>query len=154
MIHVECKADRALVLFLTSLSGRQVIHENKGKYELCKRLSSDTDARGLIDEDPGRVQPTYLGRMSVSQDLEERGIRVLTDTARSNTIFVLRPRLEEWVLAAATESGLDPTEHGLPNRASTLHNIVNANLDKFDRLLSALKSAGSERLGTLSRLLS
>jgi hypothetical protein len=63
-------------------------------------------------------------------------------------------RLEEWILAAANEAGLDVRAYGLPRTPRQLHGAINTNLDKFERLLHVLGFRPSPRLKTLGELLS
>jgi hypothetical protein len=56
-------------------------------------------------------------------------------------------------LAGASEQEIDPGRHGLPDRASSLHRIINSRISNFERLLEALKDAGSPRLREFARLL-
>ena len=153
MIYVECKPDEALVRHVTGLPRRQVVHEFKGKYEVCKRVSAQADSRALIDEDPGSFPPAYLGRMTLSDDSPELGLKVYRDSRKSNTVVVLCPKLEDWILDAARAVGLNVRDYGLPSRPRELHGVVNANLQKFERLLNALETTPSPRLKTLRQLL-
>jgi hypothetical protein len=66
---------------------------------------------------------------------------------------MLCPRLEDWMLRTAREVGIDVRDYGLPHDAKRLHSEININLDKFEKLLEALKSKGSERLKALRSLL-
>lgn len=152
-MFVECNADEALVRYLTGLPRRQITHELKGKFEICIRLSNLRDEIGMVDEDPGNIQPPYLGRIRISENLESHGIRVLVDDSRNNKLVVLRPKLEDWILRAARDSGLRMENYGLPDRASTLHREINGKLDNLSRLLGDLNDAGSPRLHMLKDLL-
>ena len=155
MIFVECKPDAKLVRRLTSLPKRQVVH-HKGKYELCKRLEARHNTVGVIDEDPtAAAQPSYLAKLALSEEFEQAGINVFADPARDNRLVVLRPKLEDWVLAAAQECDLDVRnkEIALPNNARRLHRVINANLQKFERLLDALETRNAPRLKALQQLL-
>jgi hypothetical protein len=61
-------------------------------------------------------------------------------------------RLEEWILAAANEAGLDVRAYGLPRTPRQLHGAINTNLDKFERLYYMCWASGplrdSRRLGS------
>jgi hypothetical protein len=92
--------------------------------------------------------------MVVARKLPEQGLLLLADMARDNRLVVLRPRLEEWILAAANEAGLDVRAYGLPRTPRQLHGAINTNLDKFERLLHVLGARLSPRLKTLGELLS
>ena len=140
MIYVECKADEALVRTLTGLPRREVIHELKGKPEVVNQVRSRSNTRGLVDEDPQQLQPPYLERMRIVQYMPERGLRVLGDGARGNHLVVLCPRLEEWIVRAAREAGVDLGRYGLPNNPLELHKVINVNLTRFGGLVAALLS--------------
>ena len=150
MIYVECKPDALLVGALTNLPKREIVHELKAKYEILGRISRGSHLRAMIDEDPGANQPAYLRRMRVLQDLPESGLRLLGDEA-SNRVIVLRPRLEEWVIRAARETGLDMDRYGLPSEGRKLHQVINVDLRKFERVIDDLNR--SPRLRALAGML-
>ena len=104
MFYVECKPDGILVGLIAALPKRQVIHEIKGKYEIAKRLSEAQGAKGLLDQDPNSIQPAYLSRLNLEQDLPQSGLKVLHDSTRDNYVILLCPRLEEWIALAAREA--------------------------------------------------
>ena len=151
MIYVECKPDLALVKSLTNVTRRGITHEFKGKGEICNRLRQQTNCKGLIDEDPSSGQPRYVKEARLENDLSEHEIKVLHDNTNNNYIIVLCPRLEEWVLKAAREAGIDVRKYNLSNDAAKLHREINLSLDKFEDLLDDLKITG--RLKALKNLL-
>ena len=153
MIYVECKPDDLLVRHLTGLPKRQVAHEIQGKGEICNRLIRGKDLVAMVDEDPGATQPTYLARLPLGSETTEFGLKLYLDNSRNNRIVVLYPRLEEWLIRAAGDSGLSMNTYGLPNRANTLHSVINLDERKIQRLLSDLDHAQSPRLRELGRLL-
>ena len=130
MIYVECKPDATLVLRLTGLRRRQVVHELKGKAEICKKISQRRDSKALLDEDPGNIQPTYLQMIRLSRDMREHGIKIYRDESRGNQVFVLCPTLEEWILAAARSASIDVTKYSLPTTQSRLHRVIRGILKK------------------------
>lgn len=147
---MECKADFALVLSIANIPKREVQHESC-KGEVCNRLAKRSRSTGVIDEDPSATQPGYLKRAMVKSDLTAHGLKVLYDGSNHNTVIVLRPRLEDWVLRAAREAGIDVKKYGLPEDAAPLHRHINIRLEKFTELLTDLKSC--ERLQALAMLL-
>lgn len=152
MIYVECKPDEILVRAVTGLPARQVIHELKGKYGVAAQLRKRNSARGMLDEDPGADQPSYLGGLQIvqDQDLPAQGLRLLRHAARDNLVIVLRPKLEDWVLRAAREAQVDVSNYNLPTDARNLHSQINHGLDRFQRLVEALQEA--PRIQSLRRL--
>lgn len=150
MIFVECKADEVLVRTLTGLPRREVIHELKGKPEVVKKVSEHNGSKGMVDEDPQATQPRYLKLMEVVRDLDQRGLRLLGD-ARDNRIVLLRPRLEDWVKRAAQDAGVPLADYSLPDDPERLHQVINVDLRKFERLANAL--TGCDRFTALRDLL-
>ena len=153
MIYVECKPDGVLVRQVTGLPGKQVVHEIKGKGEVCNRLTKTRDAVGMVDEDPGKTQPTYMSQISLRRDFANLGLKLYLDRSRNNRLVVLRPRLEEWLLRAAADLGLSMRDYGLPERAKRLHSVINHDGRKIERLLTDLADLESPRLLELGRLL-
>ena len=100
MIYVECKPDQLLVQMLTSWPNREIIHEND-KYKVMKTLRRQRNGRAMVDEDPNSIPPAYLSKMQVSQEISNRGLRVLLDDSRGNRVVVLCPKLEDWIIRGA-----------------------------------------------------
>mgnify|MGYP000307963816 CR=1 FL=1 len=137
MIYTECKHDSSLMLTL-GIPKRQIIHL-QGKPEVCKQLEKRERFLGLIDEDPFSVQPSYLKRLAVKEDLPNYGLKILKDITKHNVLIILSPRLEGWILKAAKEAGIDITRYNLPNSEEKLHEEINSDLRKLERFLDDLK---------------
>ena len=152
MIYVECKPDEALVRRLTGLGKRSVRHES-GKGQVFNRLEKQRNSRALVDEDPGKPQHSYFATMSLARDLPGAGLKVFTDRSKGHRVVLLCPRLEDWIVAAASEAGLDAREHSLLNDPKRLHSVINTNLSRFEALLDALQAVSSQRLNALRTLL-
>ena len=155
MLYLECNADLTLVRALTRLPPREIAHERKGKGEILKLLARRSDCRAMLDEDPGQDTPAYLARLSAAADYDRLGLRVYADTPRRNRVILLRPRLEEWLLRAAAEAGLNVggRRYNLPDNATRLHQEINLDLRKLERLLTDLIAADAPRLSQLRSLL-
>ena len=153
MIFVECKPDAALARHVTGLRGKNVISEANSKGGVCNKLERGNNHVGLVDEDPGAEPPNYMRPLRLVSSRVDLGLQMYDDTRRNNRIIVLRPRFEEWVLRAASDASLRMGDYGLPNRASSLHRVVNADERKLQRLLDDLSAADSPRLNELRRLL-
>lgn len=137
MIYTECKPDSSLVRIL-GIPKKQIIHLG-GKPEVCKQLEKREEWKGLVDEDPFSVQPSYLKKLPVKEDLPTYGLKILSDNSKNNDLIVLRPRLEEWVLKATEEAGIDIKRYNLPDDGDQLHKVINLDLRKFERLVNDLK---------------
>jgi hypothetical protein len=66
--------------------------------------------------------------------------------------LVLCPELEEWIIAASREAGIEMADFDLPNDPEKLREIINLNIDKFEKLIDALKGK-SKRIAELERCL-
>lgn len=135
--YTECKPDSALVRTL-GIHKKEIIHLG-GKPNVCKQLEKRENCRGLIDEDPFSVQPPYLKKLQVNEDLSGYGLKILNDNHRNNDLILLCPRLEEWVLEAAKEADIDIQKYNLPDDGERLHKEISLNIDKFEKLIIDLK---------------
>ena len=137
MIYTECKPDSALVRTL-GIPKKHIIHQ-QGKPAVCKQLAKREKWKGLVEEDPFSVQPPYLKKLRVMEDLSHYGLRILNDTSKNNVLIILCPRLEEWVLEAAKEAGIDIKRYNLPDDGEPLHKVINLDIRKFEKLVNDLK---------------
>ena len=152
MYLVECKPDTVLVKTLTHASRKNIIHAGN-KSELLKKLSKlYENCKGIIDEDPWSIQPPHLRKFSERQDLVRDNLKILYQSSKNNTLVMVRPRLEEWVLDAAKEANISVEKYSLPNDATELHKQINIKTDKFEKLLIKLKQK-SNRFKTLKKYL-
>jgi hypothetical protein len=90
LIYVECKPNYALVKIRVGTSKRKIIHAGN-KISVFEKFEEGQNCMGMVDKDPGKIQPTYLKRMR-TKDLTEHGLR-LRD--KKQNYLVLCPRLEE-----------------------------------------------------------
>ena len=154
MLYVEGKADRVPALRLTSLSNREVrVEGDRGK--VLNRLAQDNSSVAMVDEDPGQDQPGQLRRMQLVSDYPGEGLKLYVDNRRNNRVIVVCPRLEEWIIRAANAAGLEigGPHYNLPSRPSSLHNAINDDPRKLERLIADLLTAQSPRLLKLQELL-
>jgi len=147
MYLVECKPDAILVQSLTATSRKNIQHAGN-KSELLKKLTElYGNSKGIIDEDPWSIQPPHLQKFKEKQDLVSFSFKILHQTSKNNILIMLRPRLEEWILEAAQEANINPTKYNLPNDPFKLHEQINIQIDKFQKLVKDL--AKSNRLKEL-----
>lgn len=81
------------------------------------------------------------------------GLRLYRHGERGNTLIVLCPKLEDWLIAASHGVGLTLNDYGLTASSNRLHDVINDDLRKLDHLLDDLLSANSPRLLRLQALL-
>ena len=151
MIYVECRPDELLVRQVTDLPRKQVVHEAKGKGGVFNRLMRNRDLVAMVDEDPGKTQPTYMARLSLSRERANIGLKVYADNSLNHRVVVLCPDLEGWLLRAVRDAGFDMDTYRLPDSANALHRVINLDERKIQRLLTDLTDAGSPRLLGLGR---
>lgn len=157
MIVVECKPDYTLASRLTSSSGRKVEHSaNKSavltKLVRRKGFHAYENSLGIIDEDPRSYQPNIIMKFAMVEDSPTHKIRLLYYKWLNNNVLVLCPRLEEWIIEAARETGTLMSDYGLPNEPEVLHEIINLNINKFELLIDTLKRR-SNRVKKLMQLI-
>lgn len=134
MIYLECDPDKALISTL-GIPSKDIKHANS-KGNVCNHLAKNKNVKGLVDEDPLSSQPNYLKRLKLHSF--EHSIRVLYDEKASNHLIVLCPVLEEWILKAAKEAGVEVGDYGLPNETRQLHQMINTRIDSFKKLLKVM----------------
>jgi|Deesub1362A_J573_1020465.scaffolds.fasta_scaffold01294_7 hypothetical protein len=146
-VYVECKPDYVLVKKVADIPQKKIIHAGN-KAEVCKRLKKGSNCIGLVDEDPGSGQPSYLKKMKKERELGD--FKVLSDK-NGNRLIILCPRLEAWILRCAAEANIDVKKYNLPNNDVKLHGIINANIEKFEKLIDDLLKC--EKIKSLKKLL-
>lgn len=157
MIFVECKPDYTLVCKLRPDMAAKVEHSSD-KAGVLNRLIRRSGYRnyensiGMIDEDPRSLQPKVIRDFDLENELANSKIRVLHYRFLNNHVLVLCPRLEEWIIDACTESGVNILDYGLPNNGEKLHSIINVNLENFKNLVDTL-IIESNRVKDLQRCL-
>ncbi len=148
MIFVECYPDEALVRVLGI--PRNEIKHAKSKGNVCKKLSKERGCLGMVDEDPTSSQPSYLRKYQTQWRRNE--VMLLFDRSTNNSVIVICPRLEEWILKAAEGCKAKLEDYGLPSNPQQLHKTIGANTDNFKELVEAIK-AKSQRIKTLAEVL-
>jgi len=138
MYLIECKPDAILVKSLT-LTPRKNIEHAGNKTELLKKLTEHhSDSKAIIDEDPGSIQPPHIQKFKEKQGLTSYKLKILHQKSKNNTLIILRPRLEDWILQTAKQAKIDPKKYSLPNDPTRLHEQINIQIDKFQKLIKDL----------------
>lgn len=144
-VIVECNPDELLVMTL-GLSRKEVAHQNS-KGEVCNYQSKTEIKIAIVDEDPNSGQPKYFQNFTLAE--ERFGIKKLVHPNNGKIILIIRPRLEEWVLAQCEQSNINPEDFFLPNDPKHLKDVINLRLNHFGRLINALKQRGNNGLNYL-----
>ncbi len=142
MIAVECFPDEALVRSL-GIPVAMVRH-SRGSGNVLNDLLRGHVALGVIDEDPGKTRPAEIRRFI---EKERRGNVILMTGGKDvgGRLVVICPRLEEWLLARANASGVNPGDYGLPVTTKALRKLGRyERRPKFRFLLEALLAVDVE----------
>jgi hypothetical protein len=145
MIYLECKPDEALVVTL-GIPGKEIEHTS-GKGSVCKKLEKSKHSKGLVDEDPSSIQPSYIKKLKTLSN--KHYIKLLYDKNAENYLIILCPNLEVWILNATRDAEINIKNYNLPDNADELHKILNTKIGKFTNLLQTLIKEKSRMLKTL-----
>ena len=148
-LFLECKPDEALAVAL-GVPRRSIVHSH-GKGKVSKSLSKHSSVTGMVDEDPGSVEPATLSRfVEISSNHD---IKLKADKAQNNRLVVICPRLEPWLIKTAKAAGVGMEEFNLSDKVQDLDSIINYRLPNLERLLVTLLEKQSPRLLHLKQLL-
>lgn len=142
MIAVECFPDEILLRSLGIPVAR--VRHSRGSGNVLNDLLRGHAVLGVIDEDPGKTRPSEIRRF---QQKECQGDIILMTGGRDEgaRLLMIRPRLEEWLLARANASGVNPGDYGLPNTSKALRKLGRyERRPKFRAFLEALLDADAE----------
>ncbi len=153
MIYFECKPDEKLVRTLAGFGRRELKH-GANKSEICKLLEKSRGCKALLDEDPLSHQEPYFKKLprTAVKDFPAWSLRLLQDR-NSNTVIMLCPRLEGWILGLAESSGISLVDFNLPAEENKLHEVINTRLDNYQKFLKELLKRKSPSLISLQKLL-
>ncbi len=157
MIYVECLPDTTLA---KSLSGGMTVEHLHGKSRVCNKLMDNTNSKGMVDQDEKTQTHPYIKELIATgtiNDLQNDEIIVYIDIIRHNTLVMLKPRLEEWIIKTTRIAGINMmNSYHLPDTAEELHLALSIgdkeHINKFRMLIQKLAN-NSERVDTLARLL-
>ncbi|HYG17240.1 MAG TPA: hypothetical protein VEC12_15895 [Bacteroidia bacterium] len=117
---------------LLNIPKKHITHHND-KGRVCNYLKNNSNLVGIIDEDPGKAQPTYLKNLKEISNIS--GVKIYSDHA-GNKLVVLCPALEGWIIKCAHSSKIDMIkEFGLADTEKSLHSEINWKLHKLERLV-------------------
>ena len=150
MIYVECKPDKVLIHTLVNISSKDIEH-CAGKSGVCNKLKLKENSVGIIDKDPGSKPPPYLREFELKD--KKFSLELYLDRERRNKIIIISPRLEDWILEIAKEEGINLSDYKLPEAPDEFHNVVNANITKFQQLLHHLIKKENKRILTLKEFI-
>ena len=123
-----------------------------GKGEVVNAVWEVEKSKGLIDEDDPRRLPRKLRRFfSVVHDWPDEGLKVLEHQGRR--VVILRPRLEEWLIDAAKQCGLNMADFGFSDDPPVLNAQIEFPGENFRRFLEALSGRNPPMVTKLKAVL-
>lgn len=129
---------------------KQVSHHD-GKPRVFTNISCKTNQIALVDEDPGSPPHKYEKQLKFQKELH--GVKYFIDSKRNNKVFVLKVKLEDWIISVCKKSNVDITKYGLPDKSNALHDIINYRLVPFAKLLDDLLQNENVAISTLKKWL-
>ena len=143
-IYVECRPDKILAKFILEKAGikHKIIHEH-GKTRIIKKVLSQKDSIGLIDEDPHAIPPPRIENfklMSEEQEIQRFNFKVLK-SPRDSILILLMPRLEEWIIRLSNLTKIRLDRYGLSNDPNHLHSTINFKLSNLEKYLDELSKS-------------
>ena len=120
IVHVECKPDELLVSKL-GVQKKQITH-HQGKTRVFHALGRGKQQLAMVDEDPGSVKTSYEKALKFIEESE--GIKYFTDHS-DNKIFILKGKLEDWIVLVCKQHRISLSKFGLPEKPNDLHDIIN-----------------------------
>ncbi|MBN2239389.1 MAG: hypothetical protein JW712_06425 [Dehalococcoidales bacterium] len=121
MIYVECKPDTTIA---RTLSGGIHVEHVHGKSRVCNKLMYGDNLKGMVDRDSPEQTHPYIKEISSSGQVNElltEELIIYNDTHRNNTLILLKPRLEEWILESSKRERISMKSYRLPETAEELH---------------------------------
>lgn len=134
MILLEGKPDEVLVRALGV--PRREVSIARDKFRVCIKLSKMQGSKGMVDQDPGTAQPEYLEKLPLTE--EKHRIQIFYNNKSKNTLIMLCPRLEEWMIATTQTAGLKMSDFGLSDKGNELHREINGRLQAVQKLIEKL----------------
>jgi len=147
-VHVECKPDEALIKKL-GFNKNKITH-HQGKSRVFSKLREPKNHLAVVDEDPGSIKTTYEQDLIFKKELH--GIAFYLDNS-GNKIFILKVKLEDWILNLCKQSKISIQNYGLPNDPNELHDVINQRIPAFEKLIDILLNENNEGIHQLKNWL-
>jgi hypothetical protein len=132
-VHVECKPDELLVSKLGFQ--RKLVTHHRGRSRIFHALGKVKNQLAMADEDPGSGNSSYEKALKFVEEFE--GIKYFTDKS-GNKIFILKGKLEDWIITVCNQYKIKLSAFGLPEKTDDLHDVINYRLVNFGKLLDEL----------------
>jgi hypothetical protein len=151
MIHFECLTEECL-LFSLGVSKSEITHHS-GKGQVCKILEKGENLTGLVDEDPDAMHHSYYKRM-IQFKLEEKfGIIHCFDKSKSNTMIVVKPRFEDWIIEVTSGEKVKMSDFNLSDDPVELHRIITFRKGDLENLLRFLRKNKCKALAFIEEII-
>ncbi len=109
------------------------------KGNVIRRLNEHPGATGIVDEDPGYDPPHEFANYRLTEPGEGVQLQLRTRQGGGQSLIVLCPEVEDWLLQRARISGVDPKQYHLRDTAKELHDLPDyEKKESFHQFLAAL----------------
>jgi hypothetical protein len=132
-IHVECDPDELLVSKLGFT--RKFVTHHQGKSRVFHALGKLKHQLAVVDEDPGSARAPFEKTLEYVEEFE--GIKYFTDRS-GNKIFILKGKLEDWIIYVCKQYKIKLSAFGLPDKPDDLHEVINQKLANFGKLIDEM----------------
>ena len=147
---------KKLVQLLLPENNVKILHQNgRGNILNYLRKKSTISGIGLIDEDPGSAHTRDF--ISSYEEIECVGNVKRFHRKENNKISVimLSPRLEEWIISRAFDSGIKMSDYSLPDDGIKLHDRYHYEKESnFASLIERLSELKDNEILTVKKWLS
>jgi len=148
VIIVECYTDE----FLVRLLGLKGIKHEAGKGKVLERVRENAGTIGMIDEDPGKNQPSE--RFEYIESERRSTIKLLFKKGdKSKKVIEISPDLEGWILTRAKKNQISPKRYGLPDDPHELHSPHIERKKNFREFMDELVKTDDDEIVYLKRFL-
>ena len=132
-IHIECDPDELLVSKLGFT--RKFVTHHQGKSRVFHALGKSKLQLAVVDEDPGSARIPFEKTLEYVEEFE--GIKYFTDHS-GNKIFILKGKLEDWIIFVCKQYKIQLSAFGLPDKPDDLHEVINQRLANFSKLIDEM----------------
>jgi len=140
MIYFECYSDQAFLHSLGVTSKNMDHSFSKGN--VCNKLQRSTNSIGLVDEDPGETQPSFIRYLIEAQRIvyNDQYLILFSDPKTQNRLILIRPNIEAWSIRIAKDLEIDlsSSSFNLSSNEDELHELLG--FARNHRMLESFKN--------------
>lgn len=152
-IYGECKTEEIFVEICFSKFSRNFFHK-QGRSEVIKIIMKEKSI-GIIDEDPGKNQPSILKKqLNIKPIFENRNIKIYELKQTSSKLLQISPDFEGWLVYITKQLNIKLKDYSLPENPKALHKEINLNIKKLKEVLNDIYVNGKSFFTEMESILS